>query len=116
MTKPNKIILRFRGVDKNNFDEIKKGLKTVETRAASMRYRDIKKGDIIIIVCEKQKITKQVKRARHFKNIESLLKAIPLKKIIPSIKSITDARKVYYGYQGYKEKIKEFGLIALELK
>ena len=116
MNKPKKIILRFRAVDKDNFDKIKKGLKIVETRAASMRYRDIKKGDIIVIVCGKQKIIKQIKRARHFKTIESMLKAIPLKKIMPSVKLIADARKVYYSYQGYKNKIKEFGLIALELK
>ncbi len=116
MTKPKKIILRFRGVDNDGFDEIKNGLKTVETRAATTRYRDIKKGDIIIIVCGKQRITKQVKRARHFKTIENMLKAIPLKKIMPSIKSVIEARKVYYSYPGYKEKIKEFGLIAWELK
>ena len=116
MTKPKKIILRFRIVDRDSFDEIRDGLKTVETRAASIRYRDIKKGDIIIIVCGKQRITKQVKRARHFKTIEIMLKTIPLKKIMPSVKSIIEVRKVYYSYPSYKDKIKKFGLVALELK
>ena len=111
-----KITLRFSAVDKDDFKEIKDGLKTVETRAATTRYKDIQKGDILVMVCGKQKIIKQTKRVRHFKTIESMLKAIPLKKIMPSIKSVADARKVYYGYQGYKEKIKEFGLMALELE
>ena len=111
-----KITLRFRAADKDNFKEIKDGLKTVETRAATTRYKDIQKGDILVMVCGKQRIIKQTKRVRHFKTIESMLKAIPLKKIMPSIKSVAGARKVYYSYQGYKEKIKEFGLMALEMK
>lgn len=116
MTNPKKIILRFRVVDRDNFNEIKDGLKTVETHAASTRYRDIKKGNILVIVCGKQRITKLVKRVRRFKTIESMLKTIPLKKIMPSVKSAADVHKVYYSYPGYKEKIKEFGLMALELK
>lgn len=114
--KIKKIILRFRVLDKDNFNEIKNELKTVETRAATVRYKDIKKGDIIIIVCGKQRITKQVKRVRHFKTIENMLKTLPLKKIMPSVKSVADARKIYYSYPNYKEKIKEFGLVALEFK
>mgnify|MGYP001563984919 CR=1 FL=1 len=115
MTKPKKIILRFRITDKNNFNEIKDGLKTVETRAASTRYKDIQKGDNLIIVCEKERIMKKVQRVRYFKSIGSMFKAIPLKRIMPSVRSIADARKAYYSYHGYKEKIKEFGLVALEL-
>ena len=111
-----KITLRFRAADKDDFKEVKDGLKTVETRAATTRYKDIQKGDILVIVCGKQRIIKQVKRARHFKTIESMLETIPLKKIMPSVKSVAGARKVYYGYSGYKEKIKEFGLMALEMK
>ncbi len=111
-----KILLRFRTVDKYNFKEIKDGLKIVETRAATIRYKDIQKGDILAIVCGSQRLIKEIKRVRHFKTIESMLKAIPLKKIMPSVKSVSDARKIYYGYPGYKEKIKKFGLVALELK
>lgn len=114
--KIKKVILRFRVIDRDNFNEIKNGLKTVETRAATIRYRNINKGDIVIIVCGKQRIIKQVKRVRHFKTIESMLKNISLKKIMPSVKSVVDAYKIYYSYPSYKEKIKEFGLVALELK
>jgi len=44
-----------------------------------------------------------------------MLKAISFKKIMPWVKSIADARKTYYSYPGYKEKIKKFGIVALEL-
>jgi ASC-1-like (ASCH) protein len=87
-----KHVLRFRSVDRNNFNEIKNGVKTVETRAASARYQDIQKGDELIIVCGKERIAKKVKRARHFKSIGSMFKTIPLKKIMPWVKSVADAR------------------------
>ena len=110
-----KIILRFRAVDKDNFNEIKDGLKTVETRAATIRYTNIQKGDVLVIVCGKQRINKEVKRVRQFKTIESMFKAIPFKKIMPSIHSADDARKIYYSYPGYKAKIKKSGLVAWDL-
>ncbi len=111
-----KYTLRFRAVDQHDFNEIKDGLKTVETRAATARYHDIEKGDVLTFLCGKQKIQKRVARVRHFKTIGSMLKAIPLKKIFPSVRTIADARNIYYGYPSYKEKINRFGLVALELK
>lgn len=110
-----KIILRFRTVDKNSFKEIKDGLKTVETRAATKRYKDIKKGDLLVITCGKNRVVRKVKRVYRFKSIESMIRAIPFKKIMPSVHSITEMCKVYYSYPGYKEKIRYFGLIALEI-
>lgn len=112
----NTYTLRFRSVDRDNFNEIKNGVKTVGTRAASTRYGDIQKGDELVIVCGKERITKKVKRVRHFKSIGSMFKAISLKKIMPWVKSIAEARKIYYSYPGYKEKIEKFGLVALELR
>ena len=110
-----KYILRFRAVNRKNFNEIKDGLKSVETRAATVRYQDIKKGDTLVIVCGKARITKQVKRVRRFKTIGSMFKAIPFKKVSPSLRTAAQARAVFYGYPGYREKIKEFGLVALDI-
>jgi hypothetical protein len=39
-----KFILHFRAIDKSNFLEMKKGLKVVETRAATPKYRGVKKA------------------------------------------------------------------------
>jgi len=111
-----KYILRFRATDRSNFNEIRIGLKTVETRADSIRYHDIQKGDALVIVCGKKRISKKVKQVRHFTSIGSMFKAIPFKKIMPSARTPTDARNIYYGYPGYKEKIRKFGLVALELR
>lgn len=108
-------ILRFHVVDRDNFLEVKNGMKVIETRAASPKYREIKKGDTLFIVCGKERLEKKVKRVRVFKTIGAMVKVIPYKKIMPSIKSLNDLRKVYYGYPNYREKLKKYGVIAFDI-
>ncbi len=115
------LTLRFRARDKANFNLIKSGIKTIETRAATEKYKNIKAGDLLRIVCDcsqkvnsrREVIRKRVKRVRYFKNITSMLRAIPGRKINPKFTSVAAAENVYYGYPGYREKIKKFGLVAL---
>lgn len=108
--------LRFRAKDNAGFNLIKGRIKTIETRAATAKYKNLKAGDIVIIVCGKNKIVKKIKRVRYFQNIVSMLRAIPYRKINPCFSSIAAAEKVYFGYSGYREKIKKFGLVALDLE
>ncbi len=108
--------LKFRAVDRINFERIKNGRKAIETRAGSDRYLQVAAGDKLTITCGKQRITKTVKRAHHFKTIGALLKTLPLKKIMPDVQSEAEARKRWNSYPGYKDKIKERGIIAWELK
>lgn len=108
--------LRFRAVNKDIFLDIKSGKKTVETRAATEKYRNIKNGDILVLSCGNEKFEKIVKQARMYKTIGSLVKAYPIKKIMPNISSEKELQNAYYSYPNYKEKIKKFGLVALELK
>ena len=105
-------ILRFWAKDKKNFIELKDGLKSVETRAATERYRRIKKGDILVITRGKARIEKSVKRVRLFKSVSAMFKVIPYRKINPSAPTVTAAKKVYLGYPGYAEKLKKYGVIA----
>lgn len=111
-----KYTLRFRAINKDTFLNIKSGRKTIETRAASEKYRDIKAGDVLVLSCGKEKFEKTVKRSKIYKTIGSLAKAHPLKKIMPEISSEKELRDAYYSYPNYKEKINKFGLIALELQ
>lgn len=110
-----KWVLRFRAKDKNNFLEIKRGLKTVETRAATERYQNIKRGDRLIFVCGKERLEKTVKKARIFRSIPEMVRVIHRKKIMPSVNSLREMEGIYYSYSAYKEKLKKFGIIALEL-
>ncbi len=111
-----KYTLRFRAVNKDIFLDIKSGKKTVETRAATEKYKDIKDGDVLVLVCGKDRFEKQIKKAKIFKSIKSLVRVYPIKKIMPNISSEKELTTAYYSYPNYKEKIKKYGLVALELK
>lgn len=108
--------LRFRAVDKKNFNELKSGIKAVETRAATVKYQPIEKGDTLVFVCGKYKFSKTITKKTHFKSIDAMFKKIPFRKIMPDLKSKEEAKERYHSYPNYKEKIEEFGLLAFELK
>ena len=112
----NKYSLKFRTTNKNIFLDIKSGKKSVETRAASEKYKDIKAGDILVLVCGKERFEKKVKKAKIFKSTTALLKTYPIKKIMPKLNSQKEWQKELYTYPNYKEKIQKYGLIALEFK
>lgn len=107
--------MRFRVADRDNFAEIREGLKTVETRAATERYRDLSAGDVLIFVCGRDKIERTVKRVRYFKTIDKMLSSISLGRIMPSVFSKIEAKKIYYTYPNYREKIRKFGLMAFDI-
>ncbi len=111
-----KFILRLRAEDGSVFNCLKNGSKSIETRAATSRYRNIKPGDTLVFVCGSKKLIKQVKKVRKFKTIVGLQRTLKYKKIMPWLSSAKEMEKEYYKFSGYKEKIKKFGLIGLELK
>ena len=108
--------LRFRKVDKRNFEELRSGIKSVETRAASIKHQPIEKGDTLIFICGKDKFSKIITKKNHFKSIDAMFNKVPFRKIMPDLKSKQEAEKRYYSYPNYKEKIKEFGILAFELE
>lgn len=107
--------MRFRAANVG-FSNIKKGSKKIETRAGTSRFRKIKKGDVLVLVCGKEKLKKKVLVVKMFKSIPALFKTYKLKDIMPEVKSIEEATVKYYSYPGYEEKIKKFGLVALRVK
>ncbi|MBI4992054.1 MAG: ASCH domain-containing protein [Candidatus Harrisonbacteria bacterium] len=111
-----KIKLKFREVDRDIFEAVKSGRKTVETRAATERYKNIKVGDTLILICGKNKLEKKIKRVKVFKTITALLKKYKAKQINPNVRSGEELEKMYYTFPDYKEKIRKSGLIAMELK
>jgi len=108
--------LRFRQADKDIFENIRSGKKTVETRAATVKYKNIKAGDTVIFVCDADKFEKQVKSAEIFKSISEMLQKHRIQDIAPKLTTEGDLIKMYHGFPGYEEKIKEFGLIALRFE
>jgi ASC-1-like (ASCH) protein len=108
--------VRFRVVDRHNFDEMSAGIKNIETRAASEKYAAIKVGDVFRFVCGKRVLEKKVARKRHFTSIGAMLKEIPYKKIMPFKNSAKEVYAAYYSYPNYKEKIRSKGIFAFYLK
>ncbi len=111
-----KHILKIRGTDKFVFDSIKKGEKTIETRAATPRYRKIETGDVLVFSCAGEKLEREVKKVSLFKNVDDMAGKIDYKKVQPFSGSLDEVKKVYYSFPGYREKIKGFGLIAFDLE
>ncbi len=108
--------LRFRAVDKKNFDQIKDGSKAVETRAATVKYGPIEVGDMLIFSCDGEKFSKKILKKEHYKSIDDMVKKIPFQKIMPDVGSVAEMKKIYASYSGYEEKIREFGIFAFYLE
>ena len=113
----NKIItLRFRAANKDIFDMILRGRKRVETRAATKKYRNISPGDRIIFVCGRKRFIKTVVKVSRFRSIRAMLQVYSVKDIMPLLSREKELREAFYRYPNYKEKIRKFGLVALEFK
>jgi len=108
--------LVIRESDRDIFEAIKKGRKKMETRAATPKYREVEAGDELVFTCGGKKLSKCVLSARVFKTIGSLLKEYQVKDINPAFKTEKELKKMYQSFPGYAEKIKKYGLIALELE
>ncbi len=108
--------LVFRKSDKDNFEQIRNGSKSIETRANSIKYEPIKAGDMLIFSCDGEKLLKKISRRYHWKSIDEMVKELPFKRIMPNIESVEEMKKVYASYPNYTEKIKEHGLLGFELE
>jgi ASC-1-like (ASCH) protein len=108
--------LIFREVDRATFERIKRGEKTIETRAGLPEYNSIKAGDQLNISCGNDTITKTVTEAIHFKSVEELLKEISPEEIMPKGTTREQAIERWNSFPGYPERIKKDGIIAWRLK
>ena len=62
--------LKFRAANRDIFDAIKDGSKSVETRAATQRYRDIKTGDIVKLSCGGESFQKKLNAQKYFRQLK----------------------------------------------
>ena len=108
-------VLRFRAADREAFEQLRDGIKSVETRAATKRYRQIQPGDELVITCAGETLRKTVISAKAYRSIDEMFQEIAIKRVFPRLSTAEEARRVYYGYAGYKEKIAECGILAMEV-
>ncbi len=108
--------LKLRSTDKEIFEAIKSGRKKVETRAATVRNVKMQAGDEVLFVCGKQSLKKSITKATKYRTIKAMLKDYEVKQIAPDLKTENELRDMYFAWPSYRDKIKQFGLIALELE
>lgn len=113
---PKKYILPIREVDREIFNLIKIGEKKIETRAGGPKYRNIQKGDIVVLKCGKDKLEKEVGEVYKFKNVKEMLKKYNPSDINPNIQSIKELTDMYNSFPGYAERLQKYGIIAFKLK
>ena len=107
--------LVFRAVDRTRFEEVRSGVKVVETRAATPKYRAVNVGDGLTFSCGEDTFTKKVNKVYHWPDIETMLAEVPLKRIMPDLETVEHVRTRYAGYKGYAEEIPKFGIAGFEL-
>lgn len=123
-SKKQKNYISFNFRDRDIFDEIKNGDKTVETRALNPEEKEnyfgnIKKGDKVIFNYKMndliaESILVEVKKSKIFKSVEDVLKKYEVEKILPK-KNAKDLKEFYASIPAYKGKIKRNGLLAVEI-
>jgi len=68
------------------------------------------------LVCGKDVFEMKIKKATIFKSIAAILKKYKPETINPKTHTAQEARDMWYSFPGYKEKIRKYGLVALELE
>lgn len=109
-------MFRFRAVDKKNFEEVKSDIKSIETRAGTIKYQTVKVGDTLTFVCGQDQCLKEIIRKFHWPSIDAMVKEIDFKRIMPSVQSVDEMKKIYASYPDYEKKIKKYGLLGFEIK
>ena len=93
------------------FSQIKNGQKTIEGRMSAKKFREIKKGDRILI---NKRLPVLVEEVRNFKSFEEMFDIYGLKNCLPDIQSTEDGLNVYNGFYK-KEDIAKHGVVAIKL-
>lgn len=107
--------IEFREVDRARFEEVRSGLKSVETRAVNEKYESIEEGDEIRFICGQDSFSKKVRKIYYWPTIEAMLAEMPVAKMMPGLVTVEEVRKRYATYPGYLEKIAEKGIQGFEL-
>lgn len=100
----------------NTWRLIKSGKKAVETRAGGPKYIGIKVGDTLIFSCLGKKFSKKVLKITHFKSVSAMLKKYKPNQINPTVTTVKELQAMYDSFPGYKDRLKEFGILAFELE
>lgn len=97
------------------FSLIKSGKKIVEGRLNDGDWALMKKGDIINFISDKnEELQVQITSIGIYDTFADMLKSEGLDNVLPNKKTIQEGVRLYYGFEDYKEREKEFGVLGIE--
>lgn len=110
------VTLRLRASDKQVFEDIRTGLKEIETRAATVKYQGIREGDTLTFSCAGERFSKKVMRVYRWPSIDAMASEVAFRKVMPRAASVEAMKAAYASYPGYEGKLREYGLIGFALE
>lgn len=116
MQKSKSHTLPFAKDNLNTWKLIKSGKKPIETRAGGPKYIGIKAGDTLVFSCVGKKFSKKVTKVTHFKTVSAMLKKYKPNDINLTVTTAKELQAMYDSFSGYKDRLKEFGILAFELE
>lgn len=93
------------------YSQIKSGQKIIEGRMSSKRFREIKKGDRILI---NKKLPAFVDEVMNFASFEDMFNHYGLENCLPSVSSLKEGLDIYEKFYS-KDDIRKHGVIAIKL-
>jgi len=110
-------------LQKEYFDAVSSGTKTIEGRVPNCsvpgkNYSEMQIGEKINFVCLStgRELKKEVSLLQHFESAKQFLETLGLEKTLPGVKSLEEGIKIYHGFPGYEERIKNNGIYAIFFK
>ena len=102
--------------------------KTIETRAPDLEdkekdYGNVSEGDLLIfhpvnafyLRIGNESIEFTAGNVRKYNSVEQMLENEDLQKILPQATSLEEVIKIYNSFPGIRERIKKYGIVAIDL-
>jgi ASC-1-like (ASCH) protein len=105
-------------VQKIYFDAIVDGIKTVEGRINTPKFKTLKPLDYITFIepDSNETIICQVTGLGYYPDFMSMLQTEGLCAMLPGVISVEQGVALYESFPSYQEKVKEFGALAIRLQ
>lgn len=97
------------------FSLLKSGEKPVEGRKNSPVYQKIIPGDIIEFFCGNRSFRAQVVSINKYLSLDDYLISETIERALPGVKTIEDARNIYYQWSS-QEQISKNGFLGIQIK
>lgn len=103
-------------IKKEYFNYIQNGEKTVEGRIYSFPFTKACKGDIVTFKNQNQKVMCRIIEVVKYNSFYDMLDKEGVRNCLPDVASVEAGVKIYHGIQGYEEKAKRNGVIAIRIE